>query len=420
MAKRDFRQSAEVPFGEERPAVSDSWLQADSEIFGAIVAADAQNERVKLINIFEITGNIAQPRRAVPSAVRANWDGNPLTIADMFSVWWDVTQQERGKAFPLEALLLEDEANSDRSEQPGPIETSLLQIIDLAVSIRRDGLTNPITIVPNAGRYLIETGERRWLAYHLLYAFFDGKQPERPDEREVWSKIPTRTMNRFDVWRQATENTARADLNAVGRARQFAILMMDLWASDEKKPRRFRPVEAFDHEQAYYAQAVDLPTPHGKGDILLNAMGFKHRNAIQRYRDLLTLPRDIWQMADDYNCPESILRDLVKLPHQEALRRFAAWARTQNIAISDTLSPSKISQTLPAVRPALLTDPACFTGNRLFLKSKEQEIRLKLKELLQLKDGVAYSSPDTKKQIRQMTVELRRLLDLIDRALGDT
>lgn len=421
MTKRRFRDSADVPFGEERPGVGDSWIQADSDIFGAIAAVDAQNERIKGVSIFDITPDPAQPRRAVPSTVRAQWNGNPATVADMFTAWWDLTQQERGeKPFPLEGYLMEvDEA--ERSNQPGPIEASFLQVIDLAVSIRRDGLTNPVTVAPVNGRYQLETGERRWLAYHLLYAFFDGQQPERPDEREIWGKIPARQMNQVDVWRQATENNARADLNAIGKARQFAILMMDLWARDERAPKRFKPFNSFESERAYYAQVADMSPPHGRSNLLLTAMGFKHRNAIQRYRDLLSLSDELWRLADDHNCPEGVLRELLRLPYEAALSQFFMWARTQgeNVTSGDISGDKNISQMPAPVRPALLTDPACYRGNRLFTKPKEQEIRQKLKELASLRDGVAQSSSVTKQRIREMATEIRRLLDVIERSLGE-
>jgi hypothetical protein len=78
-----------------------------------------------------------------------------------------------------------------------PALQALIELAALAASIRRDGLTNPITVI-NLGnkRYQLETGERRWLAYHLLYQML-------PDAK--WRHIPARVMSELDVWRQAAE-----------------------------------------------------------------------------------------------------------------------------------------------------------------------------------------------------------------------
>src|SRR6185295_9968390 len=105
--------------------------------------------------------------------------------------------------FDLQAYLEGEGDQTGDDYKRGPIETSFLHIVNLAASIRRDGLTNPITIAPlDMEAFRVETGERRWMAYHLLYAFFDGKDG-RADERELWRKIPARNIGQASVWRMA-------------------------------------------------------------------------------------------------------------------------------------------------------------------------------------------------------------------------
>lgn len=326
MAKRKF--ATDDPFGNSED--KNSWLQVDRQVYGKsdllgdIATADAQVERVKRIGIFEIHPDLSQPRRAVPSIIRERWDGTAAGIADLLMLWWGATQDERGTPFDLGAYLEGDEtersnestAHKGSEFKPGPIEASFLTIIGLAASIRRDGLTNPITVARSERGYQLETGERRWLAYHLLHAWFDGHEG-RPDEKDTWAKIPAREVDRVDVWRQANENNARANLNAIARARQWSVLMMDLHGRE-----KFKPYNAFSNEREYYAQVADLNAPYGTGEQLLNAMGVSSRSALTRYRTILRLADEIWQGGDDLNLSEEMLYDLARLPHDEAIQQY--------------------------------------------------------------------------------------------------
>lgn len=181
----------------------------------------------------------------------------------------------------------------------------MLAVINLAGSIYRDGLLNAITIVQRGDQYQLETGERRWLAYHLLYAHTQDEQ---------WSKIPARTVEQINVWRQASENNARADLNAIGRARQLALLLMDLL---EREGQQFATFNQFDGEREFYAQVADglvYGIPKGKGQLLLDAMGLQNGVQLRQYRRLLRLPDRVWQLADDFGWPENLIHREILTP----------------------------------------------------------------------------------------------------------
>jgi hypothetical protein len=143
------------------------------------------------------------------------------------------------------------------NRKPGVLEAALLLIVELAASIRQHGLVNPITVntttpwligkepdpaishrlappqavktVPSwaqvmrevgaevapivtagAAIYLLESEERRWLAYHLLHRYTGEAQ---------WQSLPAIIYYTRSIWRQAAENTVRADLNAIAKAR---------------------------------------------------------------------------------------------------------------------------------------------------------------------------------------------------------
>lgn len=279
---------------------------------------------VRSVDIFTIYPDTAQPRRVIPSAIRKHWNGEPQTVGEMFALWLDAVRAERGEPLALNTLLMR--GTTDRGEeddyayQYGPFEASLMKIIELAASIYKDGLLNPISVVRyGEDRHTLETGERRWLAYHLLYHY-------APDEsnRRNWGKIPAQFVEAVDVWRQAAENSMRADLNAVGKARQYAILLMAL--EREINGSTFASyhelVQPGGCDRPYYAQAADLRVPYGSGERLLNAMGMEHRTAFYRAKKILQLPDEVWTIADDANVPEDVLLTLSDLPVTEALQQI--------------------------------------------------------------------------------------------------
>lgn len=285
-----------------------------------IAAADTEFQAIEAVSIQEIQPNSIQPRNTVPHDLTDIFALQPRNVIDIFERWIIEVQLETGrKDFDITNYLLGqstdrgEQAEADSSDHgsalpPAAKELALMKLIDLAASIRRDGLANPVTLVKHDDHYEIETGERRWLAYHILYWKF-GDGDKRPDGAIVnWSRIPSRIVNRVDVWRQASENNARDNLNAIGRARQLALLLMDLhgW-------HNFAALNTFDIQQAFYAQVADGASwrvPRGQGERLLNAMGLSDAAQLRQYRALLRLPADLWRKGDDEDLTEGELRKM--------------------------------------------------------------------------------------------------------------
>ena len=275
---------------------------AASEGFGhdmGSLAVDIKTKeiiRAKPIDIMKIQPNPMQPRRVVPSKYR----GGPLM--GQIAHWLYDAQEETGREFPLEALVKgEAEFRSDEDDsgatRASPAELPLLRLADLAASILQDGLTNPITVAGSRDNYVIETGERRWVAYHLLNAYVGGDE---------YKAIPSRRVPKLNLWRQASENTARDNLNAIGRARQVALLLMDMHGWEN-----FEAMESFEHEQDFYAQVADSGRwriPYGKAEQLCGACGFENASRIRQFRALLRLSREQWTEADDRDVAEFELR----------------------------------------------------------------------------------------------------------------
>ena len=284
-----------------------------------IAAADSDFQPIEAVSIHEIHPNSIQPRYSIPHDLTDIFALHPKNIVDIFERWIIEVQLERGqKDYDILNFLLgtatdrgeraeSDDGDAAPAGQLASIkELALMKLIDLAASIRRDGLSNPISLVKHDDHYEIETGERRWLAYHILYWKF-GDGDKRPDGNIVnWSRIPARIVTQVDVWRQASENNARDNLNAISRARQLALLLMDLHGR-----HNFSQFEACDNEQTFYAQVADGSTwriPRGQGERLVNAMGLSDAGQLRQYRALLRLPADLWRKGDDEDLSEGELR----------------------------------------------------------------------------------------------------------------
>ncbi len=283
-----------------------------------IAAADSEFQAIEAISIHEIQPNAIQPRYSIPQDLTDIFSLQPKNIIDIFERWLIEVQLETGQQdFDIVNYLLggqtergkqaeQDTEDLDDNNLAFPKERTLMKLIDLAASIRRDGLSNPISLVRHGDHYEIETGERRWLAYHILYWKF-GDGDKRADGSIVnWSRIPARLVQRVDVWRQASENNARDNLNAISRARQLALLLMDLhgW-------QNFNALADCANEQAFYAQVADgarWRIPRGQGERILNAMGLPSATQLRQYRALLRLPAELWRQGDDENLSEGELR----------------------------------------------------------------------------------------------------------------
>jgi len=279
---------------------------AASEGFGhdmGLSAAHIPTKQIiksKPIDIFSIQPSPTQPRRVVPSKYRSG------ALIEQIERWVTDVERLTGRALPVRQLItgeteLRTAPDGDIHFAAAAEEIPLLRLADLAASIHQDGLTNPITVVKSGDGFVIETGERRWVAYHILNAYIDD---------DDYSAIPARRMDELNLWRQASENTARDALNAIARARQIALLLMDMHGWEH-----FAPIESFAYEQDFYAQVADANIwriPYGKSEQLCRACGFENASRIRQYRALLKLTHQQWMRADDSDIPEFELRKWVK------------------------------------------------------------------------------------------------------------
>jgi hypothetical protein len=405
--------SQATPFNLTEETSAPTMQEADSDLYrtSKFDQLDAQKITATLVSIFQIYPDVTQPRRAMPSLVRAHWDGNAESIGNLLDWWAQIVNEERAQNRVAEVFDVLDlitatskpETPDDELVSVGYLEAAYLEIIQLAASIRRDGLTNPITIMrTNTPLFRLETGERRWLAYHLLNALF-------PDD-EKWKAIPARKVESFNVWRQASENAARQDLNAIGKARQYAMLVMDLLSKE--RGLKFRAFNQFNNEREYYAQVAngaDYDTPKGKAELLVSAMGLKNKVQLRQLRRLLRLPDDVWRLADDYNLQEGVLRRLAQDAGEDdvLLTQMVAQEIQQRVT---PVTPSK-NQADATVSKAPHQQNKTVSHHEGYLEYKKLgTLRLEL---------IGQMNNKKKQRLKLQIQSARKYLDLMEHLLGN-
>jgi len=294
-------------FDESRHNEAGDLSKADEQLYGQIAKVDSNRIIAEPINIDRIAPDPVQPRRVLPGVIRGYWETDMpgWMLMERWMLHIEMITGEKmlpGRGDLSQAILQmlnpfqNDEGEIFSNWEQFPDITHFVEIAGLAADIAQNGLTNPITVSIGDEIYVIETGERRWWAYCLLYHLDDS-----------YHKIPARVVER-NVWRQASENTKRQNLNAIGKARQFSILLMDLYETSPSGQVSDNFL-AFDEivkpgvcDRAYYAQVADgneYRIPRGDAEKLLNAMGEKSPARLREIRSVLRVDDDIWQLADD-------------------------------------------------------------------------------------------------------------------------
>ncbi len=286
--------------GDDPLEVRNELQQFDQQVYGALPnIPDSGRIVAKLTSIYAWRADLRQPRRAIPADIRGEWDGTALQVSELFGTWISHAQRQIGAEIPMEKAVRGEWERPDISE---PITVALVELIDLAASIYKDGLLNPM----RGANGMIESGERRWLAYHLL-SLFSGKD---------YTKIPTIEKSEVDVWAQAAENGSRTPLNAIGMARQIALLIMAMYEGDPGvKFDRFETlVLPGGSDRAFYAQVANgdiYRIKRGLGERVLNVTGLKTMERVRQFRALLSIPDMLWVKADVQGWSERQIRDYV-------------------------------------------------------------------------------------------------------------
>lgn len=146
-------------------------------------AAEITGRGIKVVGIVldRIRPDPAQPRRVLPEIIRNDFLLGHINARQALERWEAIVAEEAarlGRPRPDWKTLLDrnpddradDTVGIDAPGQPGPEEALLRSIVATAATIRHGGQVSPITVVELDGgtTYRIETGERRYWAYHWL------------------------------------------------------------------------------------------------------------------------------------------------------------------------------------------------------------------------------------------------------------
>lgn len=285
----------------------------DQEFLGSEVMQNLRDHglRVERIAISLIRPDAAQPRRVLPETIHRAFHNQEITPVQALKQYIEkvrIIARQKGRPFEsLLDLLMLGEDQEALSELTPP-EKDLRDLTNLAVTLRQDGQVNPLTIVDHSQgavpTYIIETGERRYWANYIDMEFVPGYQGD--------GTIPCIILRpgEASVFRQAKENTSRAGLNAIGMARQTALLLLTIHGI-------YPPLGHVSHD--FYREALDLDL-RGKREYtadVLAAMGGISLVHFSRHKKLLQLEDEALEMADRHNIEEARLRYVVDMPFEQ-------------------------------------------------------------------------------------------------------
>lgn len=274
-----------------------------------IFSEETDGEVARLIPLADVIPDRRQPRREFPRQI-APREYSPDAIGLSLNQWAGLVKDQIGRDFPLDSYLYPQGSNWERPEKPSSLEQRLIDLADLAGDILNLGkLTAPIKVTRLGEKFQIESGERRWLAHWLLY--FHLNEP-------AYLQIPAFIEPTHSVWRQASENGVKIPLNAVAKARQIALLLMEIHSNHKGVGAKFADfddlVKPGACDRPFYAQVADgnLYSMLGWTERIVQVMGLKSHGQVRQYRAILDVDDAIWEQADDEDWTEFQIREAVK------------------------------------------------------------------------------------------------------------
>jgi hypothetical protein len=315
MAKKQQRTVTDLP-----ATLDDKRINPQLQIKNALQQAEGETIVARPVSLDRIRVDMAQPRRGIPFAIRGGWDGSPDQIPGILRRWQQAAVNAIEQRIDTAAILngqgeLPETIIDPTDDKPVPFPAMVrdyIELMTLAHSIKEEGLINAITIVEADDGYMIETGERRYLAAWMIRAFVGGMET-----------INAQVMPSFNLMRQAKENTARLQLNAISMARQLARLTMYLYEQSGEQFDHFHElVQPGKSDRPYYAQVENGYKFSVKGDWeteFLSAMNLPSARQVSAYRALLKLDDDMWIQADNENWSLNAIQ--IKLDERDGTNR---------------------------------------------------------------------------------------------------
>jgi ParB family chromosome partitioning protein len=171
----------------------------------------------------------------------------------------------------------------DRNPYQTRVHFDEIALNELAESIKVSGVVQPITVRPNAGRFQLVTGERRWLASQRA-----GKKTVPAIVRQV--------SNEQAMELTIVENLQREDLNVVEQAHAYERLAREFGLTQEQMAQRTGKDRS---SVANFLRLLKLP-PEVLKLVESNQLSFGHAKALMGLdspETMLTLAQRAVQLA---------------------------------------------------------------------------------------------------------------------------
>lgn len=340
----------------------------------AAAAANPDPNTFQELHLDSIRPDPHQPRQQLPAALRQQFQQANLPPTEVMRQW---------------------EATATATSTSPAEQQTLMAIRQLADSIARHGLINPITVQETtSGQYLIVTGERRWWAHVWLTLYNrpiqEGEQELPPD------RIRARLAPKGITIRahQLIENLIREDLNVLERAQGIVALreeMENVARGQQKEAKvRWQDVEA--------------------------ALSISRSYRIRTMK-VLSLSTEAQAIIAEHNLTERAIRPIAEkladYPNLqiEALQQLVAW-RSDNSDHQQTLvATERLVERL--LRSAVSdTDAASATTTQATPQRQAQTLRQKVRQTLRFVRKLETLADTEKQALQTMLVQDEAFADV--------
>ncbi len=219
----------------------------------------------------------------------------------------------------MDARILLQELRKRAETQTG-LGTFLKGLDDLTTSIKQVGQLAPIRVYPDKGkRYVIEMGERRWLA-HLILHFDRGESDFSHIDAIITSKHKEAAVDAQTLQRRMAENVHRAEFSPLEMARGLAERIAQV-IEQNSGMNRSKAEEIVGQENGITARRV------------------------RQYLSLLNLSEEAQRLAQESGLTERALRGVLKIQDADAqvqaIQKLIVGEREKSKSSRATVSPHK-------------------------------------------------------------------------------
>ncbi|NPV87769.1 MAG: hypothetical protein HPY45_17355 [Anaerolineae bacterium] len=282
----------------------DNWEDSASPVSGRRPSA----KRVELIPIARIMPDAYQARTLLPPQIAERFFRFEIDWYDAARQWLELARQHPAIAQRVNSLL----SLGSSMHEYGQVKT----------------VTGSWQTIDGRTVFVLETGERRFWGVALNTVYY------ALSDEPLLEAVSVAAPNRI---RQVVENEKYETPNAVTRARAVAALILHFYD--------IYPQHGVEGRNDYHRAALDKRLTRVTWAEIERIMGIG-RPALVRHLQILELPDHLLEMADLYNVPERILREIRQLPKNQ-------WEAALTAAIEQGLTSEDIpSLAPPAPRPA--------------------------------------------------------------------